>query len=203
MARSQRLHRRRFRPRVRGRRRTTTTLAGPVVTSPAPVYPVDEAKPNPTSPRLKEFCDRVIRTITESLSGENFLKVTMYQDIWFLVAKYDIPVEDHSIDIVVLIDQLCNGDDSQKENEEPMDNNIDIGPTNGLSLEETSKPWPGGRSGGRRPPSVITKSLGSPGSFGRPGSPGSRGDFTFYPTAVKVEAVTKTPLLSPSYPRVA
>ena len=214
--------RRRFRPRVRPRRRTTTTTESypeqeledahesfPQNPSPAPVYP--------TSPpyKLKEFCDKVIRSITDSVTGDNFHKVTMYQDIWYLVSKYNIPVEDHSVDIVILIDELCNGAADADAKEDAINNNIDIGPANGLSLDQPIKSWkdPVRKSGGRRPPSVVnkdleqiskTESLGklrNPVEKGMPGS-GSRGDFTFYPTQVELEPVTKSPLLSPSYPRV-
>jgi hypothetical protein len=140
---------------------------------------------------MAEFCDKVIRTITDSVNAENFQKVTMYQDIWYLVSKYNVPVEDHSVDIVVLIDELCNGDNGESpEAEEPINNDVDIGPVEAAP----SKPW----SGGRRPPSVVTKGL--------PGL-GSRGDFSFYPAQglggqVREEAATRAPFLSPSYPRV-
>ena len=216
--------RRRFRPRVRGRRRTTTTTESypepqpekveDENPSPAPVYPT--SPPN----KLDEFCDKVIRSITDSVTGDNFHKVAMYQDIWYLVSKYNIPVEDHSIDIVILIDELCNGDDPKDTKEDPINNNIDIGPANGLSLDHPTRLWekPVRKSGGRRPPSVLNKGgdqrtkIESRGKTRIPvekrqrtkGMPevGSRGDFSFYPTRVEVEPVTKPPLLSPSYPRV-
>ena len=159
----------------------------------------------------------MIRSITDSVTGDNFHKVTMYQDIWYLVSKYNIPVEDHSVDIVILIDELCNSAADADVKEDPISNNIDIGPANGLSLDQPTKTWkePVRKSGGRRPPSVVNKDLGQrtkPKSPEKARNPidkrqrnkggGSRGDFTFYPTQVEVEPVTKSPLLSPSYPRV-
>ena len=210
---------------MRPRRRTTTTTESypdeepEILEESYPENPLT-ASASPTSPpyRLKEFCDKVVRSITDSVTGDNFHKVTMYQDIWYLVSKYNIPIEDHSVDIVILIDELCNGADAEVEvKEDPINNNIDIGPANGLSLDQPVKSWkePARKSGGRRPPSVAndvlghlaeTKSLGhlsenQQTAKGVPGV-GSRGGFTFYPTQVEVEPVTKSPLLSPSYPRV-
>ena len=83
------------------RRRSTTTTT--------------ERNPAARSSGLKSFCKQVIRTISESAGGP-FEKVGLYQEIWYLVSKYEVPVGDYDTDIVVLVDQLCRDDASLAEN---------------------------------------------------------------------------------------
>ena len=54
--------------------------------------------------------------------------VSLYQEIWYLVNKYNIPVTDHDQDIVILIDNICRGG-GLKERRKPepvLDNSIEI-----------------------------------------------------------------------------
>ena len=182
---------------MRLRRRTTSTTPE-TFTEPSQqvlqVSAVPEESPAALS-QLVEFCDLVIRTITDSVSSENFQKVTMYQDIWYLISKYNIPVEDHSVDIIILIDELCNKkeDETSKSEDVDFDNQIDTGPAHGFVYPAPSL----GKSGGRRPPSMVTKGLPVPPLV----RPMGRGDSS-YPGPAVVKAVTATPLLSASYPRV-
>ncbi len=43
---------------------------------------------------------------------EQLGKVALYQEIWYLVAKYEVPIADPSDDVVVVVDKLCRDDDS-------------------------------------------------------------------------------------------
>ena len=61
---------------------------------------------------LKSFCREVISRISDSLSKDQFKRVAMYQQIWYLVSKYQITVENPSDDIVVIVDALCKNHDS-------------------------------------------------------------------------------------------
>jgi hypothetical protein len=39
----------------------------------------------------------------------------MYQQIWYLVAKYEVPISDPADDIVVVVDRLCRDDETLAE----------------------------------------------------------------------------------------
>ena len=83
--------------------------ASPVTSSsPQPVYagPADN---------LRRFCRAVIGQIASHVAGgeeEQLGKVALYQEIWYLVAKYEVPIADPSDDVVVVVDKLCRDDDS-------------------------------------------------------------------------------------------
>jgi hypothetical protein len=84
--------------------------SSPVVasSSPQPVYagPADN---------LRRFCRAVIGQIASHVAGgeeEQLGKVALYQEIWYLVAKYEVPIADPSDDVVVVVDKLCRDDDS-------------------------------------------------------------------------------------------
>ena len=72
------------------------------------------------------------------------------------------------------------GDDGDVK-EDPINNNVDIGPANGLSLDQQPiKSWkePAVRkSGGRRPPSVVNKDLRQRSKIESLGNPVEKEDF--------------------------
>ena len=76
-------------------------------------------------PDYKKFCRLVIRTIAANADGDNFLKVSMYQEIYYLISKYNIPVQDPATDIVFIIDKLCRKDGSMKRKVPHIDNTIE------------------------------------------------------------------------------
>ena len=61
--------------------------------------------------------------MSEQLSS-SVRTVSLYQEIWYLVNKYSIPVTDHDQDIVILIDNICRG--VTKKPEPVLDNSIEI-----------------------------------------------------------------------------
>jgi hypothetical protein len=76
--------------------------------SPQPVYagPADN---------LRRFCRAVIGQIASHVAGgeeEQLAKMALYQEIWYLVAKYEVPIADPSDDVVFVVDKLCRDDDS-------------------------------------------------------------------------------------------
>jgi len=93
------------------------------------------------SPDFKSFCRQVIRTIAENVQELNFQKVTMYQEIWYLISKYNIPVKDHDVDIVILIDDLCK-DDENLTKEIGMDNSIEVDEKDDASPSFKKKDFP-------------------------------------------------------------
>jgi hypothetical protein len=76
--------------------------------SPQPVYTGAE--------NLHKFCRAVIGQISEHHVGRDRLgKAALHQQLWFLVAKYEVPIADPADDIVVVVDKLCRDDDSLAE----------------------------------------------------------------------------------------
>ena len=67
--------------------------------------------------------------MSEQLSS-SVRTVSLYQEIWYLINKYSIPVTDHDLDIVILIDNICRGDTGikkqQRKPEAVLDNSIEI-----------------------------------------------------------------------------
>ena len=65
--------------------------------------------------------------MSEQLSS-SVRTVSLYQEIWYLINKYNIPVSDHDHDIVILIDNICRGDGvkQQREPDPVLDNSIEI-----------------------------------------------------------------------------
>ena len=62
-----------------------------------------------------------------SLEQDHFKQVSMYQDIWYLISKYNIPVPDHDTDIVLIINNLCQDNHNQPpRKQKPFDNNVEI-----------------------------------------------------------------------------
>ena len=49
----------------------------------------------------------------------------MYQEIYYLISKYNIPVQDPATDIVFIIDKLCKNDGSMKRKVPHIDNTIE------------------------------------------------------------------------------
>ena len=90
-------------------------------------YPEDDEK---NQPDYKKFCRQVIRTIAANADGDNFRKVSMYQEIYYLISKYNIPVQDPATDIVFIIDKLCRNDGSLKRKVPHIDNTIEDPETN-------------------------------------------------------------------------
>ena len=77
------------------------------------VKPILEVSPvYDETANLKSFCREVISRISDSLSKDQFKRVAMYQQIWYLVSKYQITVENPSDDIVVIVDALCKNHES-------------------------------------------------------------------------------------------
>ena len=77
------------------------------------VKPILEVSPvYDETANLKSFCREVITRISDSLSKDQFKRVAMYQQIWYLVSKYQITVENPSDDIVVIVDALCKNHES-------------------------------------------------------------------------------------------
>ena len=74
-----------------------------------------EAEGGSVEPDYKRFCRQVIKTLADNLKQDMFKKVSMYQEIWYLISKYNIPLTDHSSDIVILIDKLCKEDGGATE----------------------------------------------------------------------------------------
>ncbi len=76
--------------------------------SPQPVYAG-------AADNLRRFCRAVIGQIASHVAGgekDQLGKVALYQEIWYLVAKYEVPIADPSDDVVVVVDKLCRDDDS-------------------------------------------------------------------------------------------
>jgi hypothetical protein len=91
------------------------TQSVPVSSSP----PVASSSPQPVyagpADNLRRFCRAVIGQIASHVAGgeeEQLAKVALYQEIWNLVAKYEVPIADPSDDVVVVVDKLCRDDDS-------------------------------------------------------------------------------------------
>ena len=76
-----------------------------------------------TEPDFAGFCRQISETMSEQLSS-SVRTVSLYQEIWYLVNKYSIPVTDHDQDIVILIDNICRG--VTKKPEPVLDNSIEI-----------------------------------------------------------------------------
>ena len=95
--------------RQRKIRRRSTTERNPEEKEglPRPIYN--------KAPDFKRFCRQVIKTIADNVQEPTFQKVRMYQEIWYLISKYNIPVDDHDVDIVILIDDLCKDDENLTE----------------------------------------------------------------------------------------
>ncbi len=81
--------------------------------------PVTSSSPQPVyagaADNLRRFCRAVIGQIASHVAGgeeEQLGKVALYQEIWYLVAKYEVPIADPSDDVVVVVDKLCRDDDS-------------------------------------------------------------------------------------------
>ena len=62
-------------------------------------------------------------TLADQLSVRT---VSLYQEIWYLINKYNIPVTDHDQDIVILIDIICRGSIGPPESDPVLDNSIEI-----------------------------------------------------------------------------
>ena len=63
--------------------------------------------------------------MADNLDHDRFRKVSMYQEIWYLISKYNIPVNDHETDIVILIDKLCKEDDDNMVDDTLIDNMVE------------------------------------------------------------------------------
>ncbi len=98
-----------FRPVAKKTQSVPASSSSPVASSsPQPVYagPADN---------LRRFCRAVIGQIASHVAGgeeEQLGKLALYQEIWYLVAKYEVPIADPSDDVVVVVDKLCRDDDS-------------------------------------------------------------------------------------------
>ena len=105
--------------RQRKIRRRSTTERNPEEKEelPRPIYN--------KAPDFKRFCRQVIKTIADNVQEPTFQKVRMYQEIWYLISKYNIPVDDHDVDIVILIDDLCKDDENLTDEVSAMDNEIE------------------------------------------------------------------------------
>ena len=80
-----------------------------------------------SEPDLKNFCRQVLRTMANSLEQDSFNQVSMYQEIWYLVSKYNIQVPNHNTDIVIVVEQLCQDNHNQVSRyQKPFDNSVEI-----------------------------------------------------------------------------
>ena len=64
---------------------------------------------------LHRFCRAVIGQIASHVAQQELGKVALYQQIWYLVAKYGVPIADPADDIVVVVDRLCHDDETLME----------------------------------------------------------------------------------------
>ena len=85
----------------------TSAPPSPQPNSPRPVYTGAE--------NLRRFCRDVISRMSEHMQQTQLEKVALYQQIWYLVAKYEVPISDPADDIVVVVDKLCRDDDTLME----------------------------------------------------------------------------------------
>ena len=175
--------------------------------------------PTPREPDYKKFCRQVIRTIAENAEGDNFLKVSMYQEIYYLISKYNIPVDNHQTDIVFIVDKLCKNDGSFKRNVPHIDNTIEDLETNSFVYHSDTSGEDAGSSSDYSSVAKFPKfPLEPPSTTARPvegvyvsqlGEQFPAGfvkhqDFLFYPT--QIQRKPESPAASPGsggYPRVA
>ena len=146
----------------------------------------------------------------------------MYQEIYYLLSKHNIPLDDHQTDIVFIIDKLCKNDGSLKRNVPHIDNTIEDPETNSFVYHSASKS--AGQEGATSEYSSVAKfprfPLQPPSSTSSPASHGvyvsqlgeqfpagfvEHQDFLFYPT--QIQSRNESPVVSSpgggSYPRVA
>ena len=76
---------------------------------------------------MKNFCRQVLKTMANSLEQDSFNQVSMYQEIWYLVSKYNIQVPNHNTDIVIVVEQLCQDNHNQVSRyQKPFDNSVEL-----------------------------------------------------------------------------
>ena len=99
----------------------------------------------------------MIRTIAANANGDNFLKVSMYQEIYYLISKYHIPVQDPATDIVFIIDKLCRNDGSQRRKVPHIDNTIEDPETQSFVYHSNTEEEVKGQGGSSSEYSSVAK----------------------------------------------
>ena len=81
----------------------------------------------------------------------------MYQEIYYLISKYNIPVQDPATDIVFIIDKLCQNDGSMKRKVPHISNTIEDPETNSFVYHSNTQEEGQGEGGSSLEYSSVAK----------------------------------------------